>query len=150
MKNYEFKQSVLAKSEDNDCVVRTIGVAFGWEYQKAHLFCKNYLGRQPFQGVTQVPEKLSDLEETLEEKFGIRIQQVQTSYFCPKKGDYKPTWVRKFIQEHSHGIYIILGKGHAWVIKDGEIKDWSQLKNKIYREIYYAYQVTQQGQLELF
>lgn len=45
IKNY--KESAKAKFETNDCVVRAIAAASGWEYDKAHKFVSDEFKRQP-------------------------------------------------------------------------------------------------------
>ena len=49
IKGYE--NSVIAKSEDNDCVVRSIASAFEVDYDNAHQFVSDTFKRKPKKGL---------------------------------------------------------------------------------------------------
>ena len=143
MKAYSYSANGLVKSEHNDCVVRTLAVAFGINYKESHKFCKEYLNREDKQGVYFFEERIQSNRSTkyIQDNYKVKLSIVSCKLWDDTKQTWKNTWVRKFIQEHPQGTYIILGKGHAFTIKDGEVLDWAQLKNKVYREIEYAFKV---------
>ncbi len=141
MKNYTASSSKLAKSETNDCVVRGLAVGFGWSYDKSYKFCSKVLGREPKQGVYNLRYKMIQCSNILEQEYGVKIKPVITETWDEKKRDFKDTWVRQFIKDYPQGTFIILGVDHCWVIQDGIVKDWADLKSKIYRTITSAFQV---------
>jgi hypothetical protein len=141
MKNYTASSSKLAKSETNDCVVRALAVGFGWSYAKSYKFCSNILEREPKQGVYEVPYKLIKFSSLLEQEYGVKLKRTITETWDHKKEMFKDTWVKQFIKDYPQGTFIILGVDHCWVIQDGIIKDWPELKPKVYRTIIAAFQV---------
>ena len=143
MKAYSYSANGLAKSENNDCVVRTLAVAFGINYKESHKFCKEYLKREDKQGVYLFEKFIQHNRSTqyIQDNYGVKLSVVSCTLWDEKKEKWKNTWVKKFTQDYSQGTYIILGKGHAFVIKNGEVLDWAVLKNKVYREIECAFKV---------
>lgn len=151
MKNYTETKSALADREYGDCVVRSLAVGFGIAYDEAHMIAKEYLGRQNACDVKGfIPKMLNPaFNSMLKNQYGVEIEMKSTDYIG-KDNKTKKSFVRKFIKDNPRGKFIIAGTKHAWVIEDGEVKDWPSFKDKIYREIDCAFKVTRQGQLELF
>jgi len=151
MKNYAETKSEIAAREDSDCVVRSLAVGFGIAYDESHKITKEYLGRQDKCGVEElIPKMLNpSFKSMLKNQYGVEIEMKSTNYIG-KDHKTKKSFVRKFIKDNPRGKFIIAGTKHAWVIEDGEVKDWPSFKDKIYREIDCAFKVTRQGQLSLF
>jgi hypothetical protein len=151
MKNYTETKSEIAAREYGDCVVRSLAVGFGISYDESHKISKEYLGRQNACGVKGfVPKMITPSFKTmLKNQYGVEIEMRSTDYIG-KDNKTKKSFVRKFIKDNPHGKFIITGTKHAWVIEDGEVKDWTSFKDKIYREINCVFKVTRQGQLSLF
>jgi hypothetical protein len=151
MQDYIKTSSPIAKREYGDCVVRSLAVGFGISYEESHKICREYLGRKNACGVKGFVTKMSnpDFLNMLENQYGIKLKPHDVSY-KDKEGNSKHLYVRKFIEQNPTGKFIISGKNHAWVIDNGEVKDWPSFKNKIYREIRGVFEVISQGQLSLF
>ena len=151
MKNYTETKSEIAAREYGDCVVRSLAVGFGISYDESHKISKEYLGRQNACGVKGfIPKMINPAFQTmLKNEYGVEIEMRNADY-ANKKGEIKKGFVRKFIKDNPRGKFIIAGTKHAWVIEDGEVKDWPSFKDKIYREIDCVFKVTRQGQLSLF
>jgi hypothetical protein len=74
-----YKESKIAKSEHNDCSVRTIANAFNVDYDKAHKFLTENYQRPNKRGVSthnwhRVNDKFSDENTTV---FGKKIKKVE-------------------------------------------------------------------------
>lgn len=119
--------SALAKSEDNDCVVRAFASAFNVTYDFAHKKVAEIFGRKNRQGTYC----FSLLMRGLESK-GISINRkkiktirkdVNLSYWIKVKGvnTLRNMTTAKFLEDYPKGTYIVTVKGHAFTIKDGVV-----------------------------
>jgi len=116
IKNY--KESAIAKSETNDCVVRAIAAASGWEYDKAHQFVADEFNRKYRKGTfrfNQTMNKLADNNRRLNRK---KISIISKGEM--KNGKSRMT-IGSFISNYSKGTYVVVVRGHAFSIKDGEV-----------------------------
>jgi hypothetical protein len=116
IKNY--RESAIAKRETNDCVVRAIAAASGWEYDKAHLFVTEEFKRQFRKGTrffNSTMVKLADADRRLNRK---KITTISKGTM--KNGNNRMT-IGSFVKEYDKGTYILTVRGHAFSIKDGEV-----------------------------
>ena len=58
-----YSESVIAKSETNDCVVRAFASAFDITYDKAHKYVKEKFGRKDRQGTYGTVTTLNKMSE---------------------------------------------------------------------------------------
>lgn len=87
-------------SESNDCTVRAYAIAFDIPYYQAHKELADF-GRKNGRGIV--------LHRFLENK-GITVTV------------HKGT-VKRFIKEHSEGVYIVRIRHHVFAVKEGKIFD---------------------------
>jgi hypothetical protein len=113
IKNYS--QSELAKSENKDCVVRAFAAACDWEYDKAHRFVEKEFGRKPKKGTPRFMSTMSKLvsEGRRPNRKKIRTIQSETRHSSMTVGS--------FVKDYDRGTYILVIRGHAFTIKDGQV-----------------------------
>jgi hypothetical protein len=116
IKNYN--DSKLAKRETNDCVVRAIAAASGWEYDKAHKFVADEFKRENRRGTrffNSTMVKLANNDCRLNRK---KITTISKGVM--KNGKSRMT-IGSFVKQYDKGTYILTVRGHAFSIKDGEV-----------------------------
>lgn len=130
IKGYE--NSVIAKSEDNDCVVRSIASAFGIDYDLSHQIVRDTFGRKFGKGTYGFVSGMNILS----------INRVRIGRKCCKmmgkpmfEGstfntlDYnvivkgkkvaRKMTVGTFVSKYPTGSYVLTVAKHAFTIKDG-------------------------------
>jgi hypothetical protein len=117
-----YSESVIAKSENNDCVVRAFASAFAEKF-----------GRQPGKGtfgtVTKLLKMYDDRTTVNYKKVypvGVRKNSIMTnslSYNVTIKGVTKvrQMTVGTFIKQNPKGTFFVLVRQHAFTIKDGVV-----------------------------
>ena len=123
-----YKDSKLAQTETNDCVVRAIASASGWDYDKSHSFVGEVFNRKFRKGTYFFNSHMNSLSENNKRLNRKKIQII--SKFKMMNGKSQMT-VGKFVEIYTKGTYIICISGHAFTIKDGVvIGNWSDAKRK--------------------
>lgn len=159
---YASFSSELAKSEKNDCVVRSVASAAEITYEIAHKFCQDFFGREDKRGTSNLAISTQML---LAEKNGIElgnkkfdVKVLGKSHICNMyklRGDiiYRKKTLKSFIEDHPKGTYLVMVAKHALTVKDGEVLDWNSNKFKPTRKVQSAYklkEVSKEIQLSLF
>ena len=128
-----YSESVIAKSETNDCVVRAFASAFDVTYDRAHKYVAEKFGRQPKKGTYGTASKLVKMYDdrtTVNYKkvypVGKRLTDTMfgsLSYDVKVKGVTKRRnmTVGTFIKKNPKGTFIVLVSRHAFTIKDGVV-----------------------------
>jgi hypothetical protein len=126
-------ESIIAKSETNDCVVRAFASSFDVTYDFAHKFVAEHFGREPMKGTRMTVTKLVKLSDTGTEVNGKRVYTVgnrtndwlidSLTYPVKVKGfiTKRKMTVGTFIKNNPTGTFFILVRGHAFTIKDGVV-----------------------------
>lgn len=134
-----YNESVTAKSERNDCVVRAVASTFELKYDTAHKFVAEEFRRQPRKGTFSTAHKLSNRDNILGTKYEI-IQKQNLLYPGSARHQMnggKPTEITLsiFLERFPKGKYLVLVKRHAFSIIDGVVignpSDGSRLRAKI-------------------
>jgi hypothetical protein len=123
-----YSDSLLAKGEDNDCVVRAVASAFEVSYEIAHTWVASTFNRVPRKGT----RRFSSIMHSLTEAFGKSIRDLRTSSIYFGKGMYtyykqygkineRHMTVLTFMRDHPFGKYILVTKRHAFSLIDGVI-----------------------------
>lgn len=131
---------VVAKGEQNDCVVRAFMNAAQITYTAAHRIVADTFGRIPGQGTKGTMHILKKASENNDMVIpGRRIEFMgwnPAGRDCTKaeaaekgllvnpkypkgNGFFAPFTVGKFLAQHTTGAYIVIVKGHALAIRDG-------------------------------
>ena len=146
----------LSKSEKDDCVVRAVQHSFGVDYIDAHHFCETKLNRVSGQG-TYTGIYLPKIKQAFGKKInrmgkGGRITRDQKSKVEKWSNDKQKYVVKRevvqvrykvkdFVKKFSVGKYIVIVRGHAFALVEGEIMgNWNDAK-RLNREVWSAYKV---------
>jgi len=118
-----FSDSLIAKSEKNDCVVRAIASSSGMSYDKSHSFVAEKFNRIPKKGThffTSTISKMVDKKERLNRKL---IKKVDVSISTKIKGQIKTRnmTVGNFADKYNKGTYMVLVTGHIFTMKDSKV-----------------------------
>ena len=135
---------VVAKGEQNDCVVRAFMNAAQMTYTAAHEMVARVFGRKPGHGTfgtigilrTVIERKEEIVPGRSIECLGVNMAGIDcTKSLAAEKGvlinprypkgngRFAPFTVGKFLQQHTTGAYIVIVKGHALAIRDGIMYD---------------------------
>jgi hypothetical protein len=123
-----YSDSTIAKTELNDCVVRAISSSFEMHYDEAHQFVKVKFNRQNRKGTSFF---VGGLRRMINDKIKINGKSFQTigneyghvSYDVKVKGQIvkRNMTTGTFIKKYPVGKYLVVVRGHAFSIIDGQV-----------------------------
>jgi len=123
-----YKDSVIAKNEANDCVVRAFASAFEIGYDDAHKIVENKFCRKPRKGTFSFGYKMNMMSKNGDKFNGKGIKTITHEYntmlyYVTVKGvkTLRNTTTNYFIKKYPVGNYIVVVRGHAFTIKDGSV-----------------------------
>jgi hypothetical protein len=129
-----YSDSVTARIETNDCVVRAFASAFDVSYDYAHKYVAEEFNRKPRKGTYFTTSKLVKLSESFIKVNGKKLMPIGTksnslvypyslSYEVKVKGEKvkRQMTVGTFVKKNPKGTFFVLVKGHAFTIKDGVV-----------------------------
>lgn len=129
-----YVDSLTAKSETNDCVVRAFASSFEVSYDFAHKFVAEEFARKPKKGTYFTASKMVKLSESILKVNGKKIRPIGTqtnsfaypfslSYNVKVKGETKKRQmtVGTFVKQNPKGTFFVLVRRHAFTIKDGVV-----------------------------
>jgi hypothetical protein len=155
-----YKESVKAKNEKNDCFVRAVASASGSSYDAAHSYVKDVFGREDRQGTQAVELTMNTLEGKLQEFGQVKVtfttlpkEKITNRYKLYGEIIDRQKTVKSFIKDNSKGTYIVLVAGHAFTIEDGVLIDNRGEEFRPTRKVTGAYKVEREvidNQLQLF
>jgi hypothetical protein len=114
-----FRNSNIAYIETNDCVVRAIAAAVGWEYDTAHKFVENKFRRKFGKGTYYFATKLTKIALDGIKLNGKSISIVSLPHHIFQNSP--KTTVGSFIKTHQIGTYILSVTSHTFTVKDGGV-----------------------------
>jgi hypothetical protein len=134
-----YKESKIAQSEHNDCVVRAIASTFGFEYNVAHKFVANEFGRKPGKGTFGTMAKLRKLNGILGKSYGLvpkdSLKYPGSIRHQNNGGKPVPITTSMFLEKFPKGRFLVIVRGHAFSIIDGvvvgNVDDGKRLRAKI-------------------
>jgi len=140
-----YNESVTAKSEKNDCVVRAVASTFNLKYDVAHKFVADEFDRQFRKGTFGTSIKLSNRDNILGTKYKI-IPKQDLKYPGSTRHQMnggKPTEITLniFLEKYPKGKYLVIKKGHAFSIIDGVVIGNSNDGNRLRTKILFALKV---------
>ena len=153
-----YDNSEIAKSETNDCVVRTFATAFSMNYDDAHSYVKTHFNRQNRKGVIRYGSTMNRkalIREVINNKymkalgrntgaFAMNGTPILTlNYPIKVKGEKKERkmTVGMFTKVYPKGTYIIMVKGHTFTIKNGVVYGNESDSKKAKRVVLAAWEV---------
>jgi len=119
-----YGDSLIAKNESNDCVVRAISSAFEMHYDEAHQFVKVKFGRENQKGVRFF---VGGMRRMIDDKVKINGKSFETmgnmKYDVKVKGQIvkRNMTTGTFIKKYPTGKYLVVVRGHAFSIIDGNV-----------------------------
>ena len=129
-----YNDSLTARRETNDCVVRAFASAFDVTYDYAHKYVTEEFGRKPRKGTYYTASKMTKLSEGVLKVNSKKIIPIGTksnsvvypyslSYEVKVKGEKvkRQMTVGKFVKKNPKGTFFVLVRGHAFTIKDGVV-----------------------------
>ena len=136
------KESPLARSESNDCVVRAIASASEMDYDSAHQFVKEKFKRQNRKGTYGFGSIMNLMSKNGEKINGKSVEIISEEYntmlyYVTVKGvkTLRHTTTSSFIKRYPKGTYVVTVRGHAFTIKDGvvigNVEDGKKMKKRI-------------------
>lgn len=146
------KESDLARSEKNDCVVRAFMTVLDIPYDSAHQWVKKNLKRVDRKGTytsTYLPNILGKVKNHKRiSLYGISPNKKYSQFkgktlVNPKYKNKKTTYtVQSFMEDHPKGRYFIIVKGHALSLVDGVLYgNPSEQFNGFRRRIHYVLKI---------
>jgi hypothetical protein len=135
-----YNESVTAKGERNDCVVRAMASTFGLSYDAAHKFVADEFKRKPRKGTFATSIKLKNRMHNV---MGIGYQIIPRENLLysgstrhqANGGKPVPITLSIFLERFSKGKYFVIKKGHAFSVIDGvvigNVNEGERLKTKI-------------------
>jgi hypothetical protein len=155
-----YKESVKARNEKNDCFVRAVASASGSSYDAAHTYVKEVFGREERQGTQAVGLTMKTIEGKLQEFGKVKVkfeelpkEKVVNTYKLYGELIDRQKTVKSFIKDNSKGTFIVLVARHAFTIKDGVLVDNRGEEFRPTRKVQSAYRVIEETidpQLKLF
>ena len=146
-----YTESALARSEDNDCVVRALAAATEVTYNEAHSFVAEKFGRKPKKGTFNFNHTLDRLkrEGKVLGKTFTKIGDERSKYLPGEDYIQPATYYmnngvlvkrqmtfKTFVKQYPKGTYLLTVRGHAFSVKDGVVvggnySDATQLRKRI-------------------
>ena len=146
----EYRNSVVAKSEDNDCVVRALAAVTDSTYDESHKYVKKTFGRKKGGGTPFFDTKMKSnvgkkilgskytrltnhttttYTKTIKDRYWGTVHKIKTtidSKYYPLITKYGKTrvnrmTVKSFLKDYDKGKYLIHVRGHAFAIIDGVV-----------------------------
>ena len=135
-----YSDSTIAKTENRDCFVRAVASAFEIPYDEAHSWVRvkfNRINRRGTKRVSGTMDMMSLAKETLNSKFFTIVNNLKVwNDFKIKK-----TTLNQFIKKYPTGTFIIIVRGHAFTLKNGNIIGNPEDSKKLKTIINHAYQI---------
>ena len=134
--------NVMQLMDNNNCAVLALSEAFDVAYDVAHEYAQNVLHRLKRQGV--VTYRIVNTFNSGVKIFNKKVteEKVFTKYRQSNgKMLARRMRISTFIKENPKGVYYLLVKGHALVIKDGVMYDNRGFASKFSRPIYCAWKI---------
>lgn len=116
-----YKESKVAKKEDNDCVVRAIAAAFDIEYDLAHAFVAEKFERKNRKGTFMTASILKGLKKAFGKEVINHTKHVRTHYNNGGRIVERKMTLQTFLTRFSKGTFLLLKSRHAFVVKDGTV-----------------------------
>jgi hypothetical protein len=127
------KGSTIAKSEDKDCTVRALAAVADIPYDLAHNYARAVWSRPPKEGIA-LAKRLNSQVEFGVNIFGMKIRRVASKAFKPNfpssstlsyeispDKKHRQMTTLKFRTIYKKGRFLVISKGHAFAIINGQV-----------------------------
>jgi len=121
-----YSDSKIAKSETNDCVVRSFASAFKITYDEAHQFVTSKFNRKHRKGTGRFVTTMNNMSSHSTNLFGKTLRKVGTgdgrNSMMYQQGDRMRNMTTfQFLRKYPKGTYMVTVSGHAFTISDGVV-----------------------------
>lgn len=121
-----YKNSLIAKSETNDCVVRSFASAFKTTYDEAHQFVAMKFNRKPRKGTARYVTIMNNMASHNQVLWGKTLKRMgngnsKNSMTYSDKGVTRNMTTFQFLQRYPKGTYMVTVRQHAFTIHNGAV-----------------------------
>lgn len=140
--------AIKLNGDHNNCTVLSLAAATNMSYDRAYIVAEKIWSRKIKKGVKT--KEISNFFNTnsilvndIDQKFIGKRVEVKSAYLYKKTGkvNFCQMSLSTFAKQYSKGVYYILVRSHALVIKDGEIVDHKSLILKNKRRVLNAWKI---------
>ena len=119
-----YSDSKIAKSETNDCVVRSFASAFKVTYDEAHQFVSTKFNRQNRKGTARFRPTMDNMSSHATILWGKTLKRLgngntKNSMTYEDKGRMRNMTTFQFLKKFPKGTYMVTVSGHAFTIHNG-------------------------------
>ena len=141
-----YSDSKIAKSETNDCVVRSFASAFKVTYDEAHQFVAKKFNRQNRKGTSRFRTTMDNMSSHGTILFGKTLKRLgngntKNSLSYEDKGKTRNMTTFQFLKKFPKGTYMVTVTGHAFTIHNGVVIGNHEDVLKTKRVILHAWEV---------
>jgi hypothetical protein len=121
-----YSESKIAKSETNDCVVRSFASAFKTTYDEAHQFVATKFNRKNRKGTARFVTTMNNMANHNQVLWGKTLKKLgnsnsKNSMKFEDKGVLRNMTTFQFLKKHPKGTYMVTVSGHAFTISNGVV-----------------------------
>jgi len=141
-----YSDSKIAKSETNDCVVRSFASAFKVSYDDAHQFVSTKFNRKPRKGTARFVPIMNNMANHSVNLFGKTLRRLgngnsKNSMMFPEGDRQRNMTTFQFLRKYPKGTYMVTVSGHAFTIHNGVVIGNHEDVLKTKRVILHAWEV---------
>jgi hypothetical protein len=121
-----YSDSKIAKSETNDCVVRSFASAFKVTYDEAHQFVTTKFNRKPRKGTGRFVTTMNNMSSHSTNLFNKTLKSLgngspKNSMMYQEGSRMRNMTTFQFLKKYPKGTYMVTVSGHAFTISDGVV-----------------------------
>jgi hypothetical protein len=121
-----YSDSKIAKSETNDCVVRSFASAFKTTYDDAHQFVQTKFNRKNRKGTARFVTTMNNMANHNQVLWGKTLKKLgnsnsKNSMKFEDKGVTRNMTTFQFLKKYPKGTYMVTVSGHAFTISNGVV-----------------------------
>ena len=141
-----YSDSKIAKSETNDCVVRSFASAFKVTYDEAHQFVAKKFNRKPRKGTGRYVTIMNNMSSHSTNLFGKTLSRLgdgntRNSMRFLEGSKMRNMTTFQFLKKYTKGTYMVMVSGHAFTISNGVVIGNHEDVLKTKRVILHAWEV---------
>jgi len=141
-----YSDSKIAKSETNDCVVRSFASAFKVTYDEAHQFVTTKFNRKPRKGTARFVTTMNNMSSHSTILFNKTLKSLgngspKNSMMYQEGSKTRNMTTFQFLRKYPKGTYMVTVSGHAFTISNGVVIGNHEDVLKTKRVILHAWEV---------
>jgi hypothetical protein len=141
-----YSDSKIAKSETNDCVVRSFASAFKVTYDEAHQFVTTKFNRKPRKGTGRFVTTMNNMSNHSTNLFNKTLKSLgngspKNSMMYQEGSKTRNMTTFQFLRKYPKGTYMVTVSGHAFTIHNGVVIGNHEDVLKTKRVILHAWEV---------